>query len=90
MNIFQGTIITCDKNDNVFKYLVENEGEIIFTGNELPDICKNKTIIDLGSKALIPSFCDSHTHFSSYAYFSSALNVRDIKNFNDLEVEIKE
>ncbi|MCP3921522.1 MAG: amidohydrolase family protein [Desulfobacterales bacterium] len=89
MNIFKGTIITCDKDDNVYKYLVEDEGEIVFTGNELPDIYKNIDITDLKSKALIPSFCDSHTHFASYAYFASALDIRNINNFNELETEVK-
>ncbi len=90
MNIFKGSIITCDKDDTVCRYLVEEDGKIQFTGNHLPDTYSNHDIIDLGKKALIPSFTDSHIHFSSYALFSSTLDVRSAKNFKDLSVMIRE
>ena len=32
MTIFQGTIITCDAKDNVYQYLVEEKGKIVFDG----------------------------------------------------------
>ncbi len=90
MKIFKGTIITCDEQDNVFKYLVEENGSILFTGDTLPDKYKENTIIDLGEKALIPSFTDSHLHFTSYALIASTLDVRDVFNFQDLAEMIKD
>ena len=41
MQIFQGTIITCDKDNNVFQYLVEDKGKIVFVGNKLPKMYDN-------------------------------------------------
>ena len=55
MKCYEGNIISVNKNDDVFKYLVEDEGKIVFVGNELPDIYKNCEILHLGKKALIPS-----------------------------------
>ncbi len=40
MHIFRGTIITCDEDNNVFKYLVEDKGKIVHIGNYLPEICQ--------------------------------------------------
>ena len=36
MKVYEGAIVTCDRQDNVYKYLVEDRGRIVFTGNELP------------------------------------------------------
>lgn len=84
MNIFKGTIITCDRDETVCRYLVEENGKILFTGDSLPEAFPKESIIDLENKALAPSFTDSHIHFSSYALFSSTLDVRNAKNFKDL------
>jgi len=65
MRVYQETIITCDKNDDVFQYLVEDKGKIVFVGDELLQKFKNHTIIKLYNKSLLPSFCDSHIHFSN-------------------------
>lgn len=90
MKIFKGPIITCDENDTVHNYLVEKSGKIAFTGDTLPDKFKGNKIIDLGNKALIPAFADSHVHFTSYALFSSTLDVRDADNFKDLAGMIRQ
>ncbi len=90
MKIFKGTIITCDEKSHVFRYLIEKNGSIEFIGDTLPDRYKDNNIIDLGEKALIPSFSDSHLHFSSYALFSSTLDVREASNFQDLTQIIQE
>ncbi len=84
MKIFKGTIITCDKNDNIVRYLVEDKGKIVFTGNELPESYQKQDIVDIGTKAIIPAFTDSHIHFTSFALFSSTLDVRKAENFKDL------
>lgn len=90
MKIFKGPIITCDKKNTIYKYLVEEKGTIVFTGDTLPEKYQKTDIIDLGHKALIPSFTDSHLHFSSYALFSSTLDLRDARNFKELSDIIKQ
>lgn len=84
MKIFNGHILSCDKNDTVCQYLVEEKGKIAFTGNSLPEKYLGKDIIALENKALVPAFTDSHLHFTSYALFSSTLDVRDATDFKSL------
>lgn len=84
MNVFQGTIITCDKNDSVCQYLVEENGRIAYAGDNLPEKYSGEKIIALDEKALIPAFADSHLHFSSYSLISSTLDVRDAEDFSSL------
>jgi predicted amidohydrolase YtcJ len=81
MTIFEGTILTCDDNDTVCQYLVEEKGRIVYTGDELPNRYLQEKTIQLGEKALIPSFADSHLHFSSYALISSTLDEREATDF---------
>jgi predicted amidohydrolase YtcJ len=91
MRIFHGDIITCDRNNSVFQYLVENKGSILFVGDELPEkysSLKNK--IELGEKVLLPSFGDGHLHFSNWALIASAFfDVRDARNFEELGAMIR-
>lgn len=84
MKIFKGPILTCDRHGTVLSYLVEHEGRIVYTGDTLPDRYPDTDIIDLGQKALIPAFGDSHLHFLSYALFSATLDVRDAEDFDGL------
>ena len=37
MTVYFGTVITLDKDNNIFKYLVEDKGRILYVGNTLPD-----------------------------------------------------
>ena len=84
MKIYKGSVITCDKDDSVYQYLVEDNGKILFTGDRLDEQFLQHEIIDLGQRALIPSFADSHIHFTSYALFSSTLDVREAKDYAHL------
>ena len=84
MNIYKGTIITCDKNDTVANYLVEDNGEILFVGDELEEKYLKHEIIDIGNKAIIPTFVDSHIHFASFATFHSGLNVMEAESNEQL------
>ena len=90
MKCYEGNIISVNKNDDVFKYLVEDEGKIVFVGNELPDIYKNCEILHLGKKALIPSFVDTHQHFASFSTFHAGLNVMDATSNQDILKMIKD
>ena len=90
MKVYKGSILTVDKNDTVYKYLVEDNGRIVFTGNELPKKYKRAKVVDLGKGALIPSFCDSHQHFASFSPFHAGLNVMECKTNAEILEGIKE
>ena len=77
MRIYQGSILTVNQTDDVVRYLVEDNGRIVFTGNVLPDKYKDAELIDLGKRALIPAFCDTHQHFASFSLFHAGLNVME-------------
>ena len=72
MKLYKGNIVTCDSKNSIYKYLVEDKGKILFVGNERPGNYKisGSNTIDLGEKALLPSFGDGHLHFSSWALIS--------------------
>ena len=80
MRVFKGNIITCDEKNTVAKYLVVKNGRIAWTGQTLPDVFKDVKTIDLGKRALIPSFADSHIHFASFATFHAGLNVMNARS----------
>lgn len=80
MKVYKGSILTVDASDSVKKYLVEDGGRIVFTGNRLPAQYASAPVEDLGKRALIPSFVDSHEHFASFAIFHAGLNVMDAES----------
>ena len=82
MQVFHGSIITCDGNNSVYEYLVEDKGRILFTGDDLPEkYSKSKNKIELIERALLPSFGDGHLHFSNWALIASAFfDVRGARN----------
>ena len=90
MICYKGNIITVNKTDEVCKYLVEDKGIIKYVGNTLPKKYKSIETVDLGDKALIPSFCDSHQHFASFAMFHAGLNVMDAESNEQIMEMIKE
>ena len=90
MNIYKGKILTLNENDDVFNYLVEDKGTIIFTGNELPKVFCDWPYIDLKDGCLIPTFVDSHQHFASFALFHSGLNVMDARSNKEICSMLKE
>ena len=90
MKCYCGNILSVNKNDDVFKYLVEDQGKIVFVGNELPEKYQNVEKIELGDKALVPSFCDSHQHFASFSIFNAGLNVMDCESNEQMIEMIKD
>ncbi len=86
MQVFHGTIITCDSESNVYRYLVEEKGRILYVGGELPEEYSSKAQrVELGEKALIPCFGDGHLHFSNWALVSVAyFDVRAARNFREI------
>lgn len=90
MQIFHGDIVTCDQDGSVFKYLVEEEGKIIFVGHELPAVYADcSEIVELGPNALLPAFGDGHIHFSNWALFNSTFDVRSAATIAEIKPIIK-
>ena len=77
MKVYHGSILTVNKNDDVYKYLVEDGGKILFVGDELPERYKGAALVELGNRALIPSFADTHQHLASFSAFHAGLNVME-------------
>ena len=91
MKLYKGTVVTCDGSNSVYKYLIEDKGKIIFTGNELPatnNISVSDTV-DLAGKALLPAFGDGHLHFSSWALINSTVDVRSAANIREIQDQIQ-
>lgn len=89
MKIYSGTIISCDRDDHVHNYLVEDKGKILYAGAELPAAYKGAPLEKLGGRALLPCFGDTHLHFASYALFNSGLDLRSAKSLAELGTRIK-
>lgn len=90
MTVYEGTIITCDKYNSVFRFLVEDNGRIEYTGDTLPEKYSHADRVKLGRRALLPSFTDTHLHFSSYAVFSSTVDVRRAHDNRELADILKQ
>ena len=90
MRVYKGTVITCNQNYDTYQYLIEDAGKIIYIGDKLPEEYQNEKLIDLGDKALIPTFSDNHTHFATYAILSMALMVDKAKSNKEIQQLIKD
>ena len=77
MKVYHGNILSVNKNNDVFQYLVVNRGRIVFVGKELPTKYSRAERIELGSRALIPPFVDTHQHLASFSAFHAGLNVME-------------
>ena len=84
MKVYHGSILTVNDNNDVFHYLVENRGRIVFTGNELPGKYARAEIIELGNRALIPPFADTHQHLASFSAFHAGLNVMEASSNEEI------
>ncbi len=91
MRIYHGKILSLDKDNNVYTYLVEDKGCIIYLGDSLPiEYAKNDSIMELGNRTLLPSFGDGHMHFSNWALIAvSYFDVRDAKDIRGIQWIIK-
>lgn len=75
MKIYNGAIITCDEKNTIARYLAEDQGRILYVGDTLPERYSGAQVVDLGQRALLPSFADTHIHFASFSVFNAGLNV---------------
>lgn len=87
MNIYQGKVISLDADNNIYQYLVEDQGRIIYLGDSLPpEYKKDNSIMELGNRVLLPSFGDGHLHFSNWVLFSVLyFDVREAKDIPEIQ-----
>lgn len=88
MKCYKGSILSVNANDDVFGYLVEDGGRIVYTGNTLPEEYSAVPVTDLGNRVLVPSFTDSHLHFASFAIFNAGLNVMEAESNEEISAMI--
>jgi predicted amidohydrolase YtcJ len=79
-----GVFISCEEDNRVFSVLVEDRGNIVYTGSEIPPVYDRAPRVDMEGRAVIPAFADTHLHFESYALFLSTVDVRGVKNFDEM------
>jgi len=89
MQIYHGKIISLDKNNTVYEYLIEDQGRIVWLGDSLPteySNADNSTVTELGNRVLLPSFGDAHLHFSSWALIAVAyFDVREARDISEIQ-----
>lgn len=81
MTIYEGTIVTCDRRNSVYRFLAEDKGRIVMAGEHDPvttglEGAARATRVRLGSRAVVPAFGDTHIHFCSWSFFLSCIDVR--------------
>ncbi len=89
MKTYEGAIISCDRKDHVYKYLVEDEGRILSVGDDLPPAYQGAPREILGERSLLPCFGDTHLHFASYALFNAGLDVRSARSLPEMGEQIR-
>lgn len=87
MIIYHGKILSLDKDNTIFSYLVEDKGRIVYLGNSLPiEYANNGSQVELGHRVLLPSFGDGHLHFSNWALIAvSYFDVRGAKDIREIQ-----
>ena len=90
LKCYRGNILTVNANNDVAKYLVEENGKILFVGNVLPASFKDAEIVDLGGKTLIPAFVDTHQHFASFSTFFAGLNVMEAQSNAEISEMVRD
>ena len=84
MRVYEGNILTCDRTNRVARYLVTDCGRITYVGDTLPEKYAKAPKTELGKRALIPAFADTHIHFASYAIFRAGLNVMEARSNGEI------
>ena len=84
MQCFCGNILSVNAGNEVFRYLVEHNGKIEYVGNQLPERYRAARRVELGEKALLPAFVDTHQHFASFSTFHGGLNVMEARSNGEI------
>jgi predicted amidohydrolase YtcJ len=85
MRVFLGTIITVDRQNSIRHCLVEDQGRIVFVGDELPESYTGAEKIELGERALMPAFADTHSHFASFAMLATTIKLDKAKTNGEIK-----
>lgn len=84
MTVYHGSILTVNAEDAVCAYLAEERGRIVHVGDELPKKYRKAPLVELGERALIPPFADTHQHFASFSAFNAGLNVMEARSNKEI------
>ena len=90
MKCYHGDVLSVNAANDTFHWLVEDEGKIVFVGNDLPERFQNAPQVELGEKALCPSFVDTHQHLASFSTFHAGLNVMDAASNREISDLIRD
>ncbi len=90
MQVFHGTILTCDDDNSIANYLVEREGRIAYIGKKLPTQYEVVPPIELGNNVLIPAFTDTHMHYSGFSVLHKLFPISDTDSNAKILEQIKE
>jgi hypothetical protein len=92
--LFNGNIITVDRNFNIYEAIAIKNNKILNVGNnkKIESLIGPKTLLfDLKGKSALPGFIDSHIHFLMTLQTSKYINLRpeNIKTLEDMLNKIK-
>ncbi len=90
MKVYEGTIISCDRGGRVHRYLAEHKGRILYAGPELPAEYAGAPREELGGRALLPAFGDTHVHLLSHAFFGAGLDVRGARGLEEIAGAVRD
>ncbi len=90
MQVFHGTIITCDDNNTIANYLVEREGRIAYIGETLPTQYEVVPPIELGNNVMVPAFVDTHLHYSGFSILHRMFPINDTDSNAKILEKLKE
>lgn len=89
MICYEGAVLSVNRDNEVFRYLVEDGGKILYVGHVLPEKYAAVERVNLGQRALIPAFADTHQHFASFSTFQAGLNVMDADSNREMKDMIR-
>ncbi len=84
MRVYKGHILSVNRDNQVFRYLAEDGGRIVYVGDTLPELYASAPLTELGDRALIPPFADTHQHFASFSAFNAGLNVMEAESNEEI------
>ncbi len=90
--LYNGNIITMDKNNPTVEAVAILEGKIIKIGKSediLPYKKSNSKLINLNKKLALPGFIDSHMHLLNYGLSKQMVDLANCHSINELTDNIK-
>ncbi|MCL5807551.1 MAG: amidohydrolase [Deltaproteobacteria bacterium] len=90
MKTYEGAVVSCDRENHLYRYLVEDRGRILHVGDDLPPEYAGSPRVVLGGRSLLPCFGDTHLHFASYALFNAGLDVRSAGSLTEMGERIRQ